>query len=59
MVDLRVADPIGFDDPAELDQDVTRNGLIAADASGLGDEAEQPLRVAGRECGHALKRYDE
>ena len=59
MVYLRIADPIGLDDPAELDQDVTCEGLIAADAFRLGDEAEQPLRVAGRECGHALKRYDE
>ena len=52
VVHLRVGDPIGFDEPAELDQDLTREGLIAADAFRLGDKAEQPLRVAGREYGH-------
>ena len=39
---------------SELDEQVGREGLIAADAFRLGDEAEQLLRVAGRECRHGL-----
>jgi hypothetical protein len=33
--------------------------LVAAEAFRLGDEAEQPLRIARPESRHGYQRYDE
>ncbi len=51
VVHLRVGDPVRLDQPTELDQEILGEGFVAADGSGLGDEAEQPLGVAsGKGC---------
>ena len=49
---LLVEDPVGLDEPPQLDEQLTREGVVAAEALGLADEAEQPLRVTSRECRH-------
>jgi hypothetical protein len=43
---------VGRYQASELDEQVGRERLIAADAFRLGDEAEQPLRVSCGECRH-------
>ena len=54
-IELVVGHVVGGDEAAELDEQVGREGLIAADAFRLGDEAEQLLRVASGECSHSAK----
>jgi hypothetical protein len=44
---------------SEQPEQLGREGLIAADALGFGDEAEQSLGVACGERRHGLQRYDE
>ena len=44
-IELVVSDPIGLDDPAELDEEFARERLLAAEVFGLGDETEQPLHI--------------
>jgi hypothetical protein len=39
-VELAVADPVRLDELAELHEQLAREGLVAAQALGLGDEAE-------------------
>jgi hypothetical protein len=47
-----ITDPVGCDEPSELSEELPAERLVAAEALRLGDKAEQPLRIATRECKH-------
>jgi hypothetical protein len=49
---IHVANPVGRHEPSELRQELSEEGVVAAEALRLGDKAEQPLRIASRECRH-------
>ena len=51
-IELAIGHVVGGNKAAELDEQVGREGLIAADAFRLGDEVEQLLQVASRGCCH-------
>ena len=54
-IELAVLHVVRGDEPPELDKQVGREGLVAADAFRLGDEAKEPLGVASRKCSHVTK----
>ena len=45
---LEVEDPVGPNELAQFDEQVAREGIVAAEVLGLADEAEQALRVTSR-----------
>jgi hypothetical protein len=45
---LLIVDPVGLDEPTQFDEQVAGDGMVATEALGLADEAEQPLRVTSR-----------
>jgi uncharacterized protein (DUF58 family) len=47
-----VAKTVGGDEPSQLREEFPGEGVVAAEAFRLGDEAEQALRIASRECRH-------
>jgi hypothetical protein len=51
-VALVVANPVGRHEPSELRQEFSRERVPVAEALRFGDKAEQPLRIATRECRH-------
>jgi hypothetical protein len=51
-----VADPVGRHEASELREELSSEGMVAAEALRLGDKAEQPLRIATRECRHDPKK---
>ena len=54
-IHLAVAHPVGIDETAKADEHLGRDRLVASEALRLGDEAEQPLRIACSEYRHGLK----
>jgi hypothetical protein len=54
-IELAVGHAVGGNQTAELGEQVEREGLIAAGAFCLGDEAKEPLRIASGECSHVTK----
>ena len=50
-----VADVVGRHEPSELREELALEGVVATEALRLGDEVEQPLRIARRECLHGTQ----
>ena len=55
-VQLAVRDPVGLHKPPNLDEELAREGLGAADALGIGNEAEQPLRIPHGKSRHSTSK---
>jgi hypothetical protein len=50
---IGVANPIGRYEPTELREELPGEWVVAAETLRLGNKAEQPLRIATRECRHS------
>jgi hypothetical protein len=55
-IELVVGQHVRRNEMVEPGEEVIRKGLVAAEAFYLGDEAEQPLRVACREYRHCSQK---
>jgi hypothetical protein len=50
---LGIHDPVSRNELSQLNEQVSRERIVAVKALSLADEAEQPLRVTSRECRHS------
>jgi hypothetical protein len=53
---IGVANPVGWDEASELREELSGEGMVAAEALRLGDKAEQPLRIATCEHRHGSQK---